>query len=72
MTLRWQSSQISLIGSETHSFRYDLTLTRFVSSFSLISELLRAFLTHSHSFHIPDKYDSTNTGRGLEDGREEL
>ena len=54
-------------------FCVDLTwndpFTRFVSSFSLISELLHAFLTHSHSFHIPD---STNTVTGLEDGREEL
>ena len=42
-----QSSQISLIGSETHSFRYDLTLPRFVSSFSLISELsFSLILTH--------------------------
>ena len=41
--------QSSLIGSETHSFRYDLILTIFVSSFSLISELLHIFLSHSFS-----------------------
>ena len=40
-----QSSHISLIESETHSFQYDLTLTRFTTIFSLI----QIFTLFSHS-----------------------
>ena len=38
-----QSSHISLIESETHSFQYDLTLTRFTTIFSLISNFYTFF-----------------------------